>query len=100
MGTTSKASHQPVIRQENADSQNPVLQQVLKDLRETQMRYSEEHEIVGDAYSTSFSASFIRVHMQRDPESTKICHEGALSIFQEQRLAIKYTTTVTDIAYC
>jgi len=93
-----KLLNQPLIRKSEEESNNPVLKQVLHDLRDAQIRYGKDHAKVGDAYN---ALGLIRVHMEHDAAGARICHEYALTIFQrEKRLAKENATTLNDIAYC
>merc|ERR1719223_2320757 len=78
-------------------SSNPVLKQVLHDLRRAQMQFGTHHQKSADAWN---ALGLIRVHMQRDAEGAKQCHEYALTIFKEQRMPEQTATTLNDLGYC
>ena len=90
--------NQPLIqRDEEEEYNNSVLKQILNDVQDAQTRYGRDHEKVAVSYS---ALGLIRLHMQRDPEAARRCHEYALTIFREKRLAKQIATTLNDIAFC
>ncbi|MGK3736337.1 MAG: tetratricopeptide (TPR) repeat protein [Bacillariaceae sp.] len=89
--------NQPLIQRDEEESNNLVLKQILNDVRDAQTRYGRDHEKVADSYN---ALGLIRVHMQRDPEAARRCHEYALTIFREKQLEKQVATTLNDIAYC
>mmetsp|Transcript_92439 Transcript_92439/g.188108 ORF Transcript_92439/g.188108 Transcript_92439/m.188108 type:complete len:171 (+) Transcript_92439:83-595(+) len=88
---------QPMIDVRDEESSNPVLKQVVHDLRDAQLRFGTHHQNCADAWN---ALGLIRVHMQRDPEAARKCHEYALTIFQERRMAKEMATTLNDLGYC
>jgi tetratricopeptide (TPR) repeat protein len=90
-------SEKPTIDVRDEESTNPVLKQVLHDLRRAQMQFGTHHQKSADAWN---ALGLIRVHMQRDAEAARICHEYALTIFQEQQMAKETATTLNDLGYC
>lgn len=76
---------------------NPVLKQVLHDLRRAQMQFGTHHEKSAEAWN---ALGLVRIHMQRDAEAAKKCHEFALAIFREQEMAEETATTLNDLGIC
>ena len=88
---------QPMIDVHDEESNNPVLKQILHDLRDAQLRFGKHHQKCADAWN---ALGLIRVHMQQDAEAAKKCHEYALTIFRERQLAKETATTLNDLGYC
>eukprot|EP00536_Pseudo-nitzschia_multiseries_P011618 jgi/Psemu1/206372/e_gw1.406.38.1 len=88
---------QPTIDLHDEESSNPVLKQVLHDLRDAQLRFGSAHQKCADAWN---ALGLIRVHMQRDAEAARKCHEYALEIFRQRQLAKETATTLNDLGYC
>mmetsp|Transcript_24585 Transcript_24585/g.67859 ORF Transcript_24585/g.67859 Transcript_24585/m.67859 type:complete len:169 (-) Transcript_24585:1535-2041(-) len=88
---------QPTIETHDEESSNPVLKQVLHDLRDAQLRFGSSHQKCADAWN---ALGLIRVHMQCDAEAARRCHEYALKIFRQQQLAKETATTLNDLGYC
>jgi tetratricopeptide (TPR) repeat protein len=86
-----------ILRQEEEDMSNPVLQQVLSDLRDCQSEYGYRHGKVADAWN---ALGLIRVHMQRDAEAARQCHEHALRIYKENLQLTETAITLNDLGYC
>ena len=87
----------PMIDVDDEESSNPVLKQILHDLRRAQMQFGTHHQKCADAWN---ALGLIRVHMQRDAEAAKKCHEYALTIFREKQMAEQTATTLNDLGYC
>ena len=87
----------PTIDVRDEESTNPVLTQVLHDLRSAQVQFGTHHQKSADAWN---ALGLIRVHMQRDAEAARLCHEYALTIFREQQMAKETATTLNDLGYC
>jgi tetratricopeptide (TPR) repeat protein len=89
---------QPMIPlQEEEDMSNPVLRQVLSDLRDCQCEYGCQHGKVADAWN---ALGLIRLHMQRDAEAARQCHEHALRIYKENLQLTEAAITLNDLGYC
>lgn len=87
----------PAIDVRDEESTNPVLKHVLHDLRRAQIQFGTHHQKSADAWN---ALGLIRVHMQCDAEAARICHEYALTIFQQQQMAKETATTLNDLGYC
>ena len=87
----------PTIDVTDEESSNPVLKQCLHDLRRAQMQFGTHHQKCADAWN---AIGLIRVHMQRDAEAARKCHEYALTIFREKSMAKETATTLNDLGYC
>jgi len=87
----------PTIDVRDEESTNPVLKQVLHDLRHAQMQFGTNHQNCAGAWN---AIGLIRVHMQRDAEAARKCHEYALTIFREKQMAKETATTLNDLGYC
>jgi len=75
--------------------QEVVLRQVLADMKRFRLE--------GCAYKvaeTWNSLGLIRLHMQRDAESARECHEEALRIFRELGEKKLMAITLHDLGYC
>ena len=102
--STSQPLHQnigtlekPTIDVTDEETSNPVLKQVLSDLRRAQMQFGIHHQKCADVWN---ALGLIRVHMQRNAEAAKTCHEFALTIFREKSMAAETATTLNDLGYC
>eukprot|EP00542_Grammatophora_oceanica_P021442 CAMPEP_0194048030 /NCGR_PEP_ID=MMETSP0009_2-20130614/26617_1 /TAXON_ID=210454 /ORGANISM="Grammatophora oceanica, Strain CCMP 410" /LENGTH=152 /DNA_ID=CAMNT_0038693823 /DNA_START=210 /DNA_END=668 /DNA_ORIENTATION=+ len=81
-----------------------VLQAVLQDL-ETYKKGGHEHSAqqptkVAETYN---SLGLIKLHMQKDPQGAKECHEEALRILQEDMTVYNPKTiavTLNDLGFC
>jgi tetratricopeptide (TPR) repeat protein len=87
----------PTIDVNDEETTNPVLKQVLHDLRRAQMQFGTQHQKSADAWN---ALGLVRVHMQRDAEAARKCHEYALTIFREKLMAKETATTLNDLGYC
>jgi tetratricopeptide (TPR) repeat protein len=85
------------LLQEEEDMSNPVLRRVLSDLKHCQSEYGYRHGKVADAWS---ALGLIRVHMQRDAEAARQCHEHALRIYKENLQLTEAAITLNDLGYC
>ena len=94
---TVEESERPTIDITDEKTSNPVLKQVLHDLRRAQMQFGTHHQKSADAWN---ALGLVRIHMQRDAEAAKKCHEFALTIFREQEMAEQTATTLNDLGYC
>ncbi|KAG7338879.1 expressed tetratricopeptide repeat protein [Nitzschia inconspicua] len=85
--------------QEETDdhSDNPVYNQIMRDLRQAQKMYGDNDSKVADAWN---ALGLVKIHMQRDIQGAICCHEHALRIFQEQKLAKETAITLIDLGYC
>mmetsp|Transcript_3995 Transcript_3995/g.9520 ORF Transcript_3995/g.9520 Transcript_3995/m.9520 type:complete len:166 (-) Transcript_3995:74-571(-) len=92
-----EALEKPTIDITDEESSNPVLKQVLSDLRRAQMQFGIHHQKCADAWN---ALGLIRVHMQRDAKAAKSCHEFALTIFREKEMPEETATTLNDLGYC
>lgn len=85
------------LLQEDEDTQNPVLREILLDLKRSQQEFGYSHEKVAEAWN---ALGLIRVHMQRDAKKAKQCHENALRIFQDNFMPAETAITLNDLGYC
>lgn len=76
---------------------NPVLKQVLQELDDTQNTYGKLHPKVAEAWN---ALGLILVHMERDADEARRCHECALAIFKEVHFAKETAITLNDLGYC
>jgi len=65
---------------ESESDGNPVLGRVLSDLRTAQHEYGSCHDTVAEAWN---ALGLVHVHMRRDTEAAKVCHQEALRIFSK-----------------
>ena len=87
----------PTIDICDEQTSNHVLKQVLHDLRRAQMQFGTHHQKSAEAWN---ALGLIRVHMQRDAEAARKCHEYALTILREEQMPKEIATTLNDLGYC
>lgn len=76
---------------------NPVLKQILQDLEDYRKEYGNVHPKVAESWN---ALGLIRVHMERDADEARKCHEYALAIFKEKKLVVDTAITLNDLGYC
>lgn len=76
---------------------NPVLQQVMTDLKVARQAYGDNDCNVAEAYN---ALGLVKLHMQNNVQAAKLCHEQALAIYQNKQLAKETAITFADLAYC
>ncbi len=76
---------------------NPVLHRVIVDLRTALHEFGNNHNSVAEAWN---ALGLVRVHMQRDAEAARICHEEALRIYIKNQEDIETAVTLNDLGYC
>lgn len=94
---TLEDAERPIIDITDEKTSNPVLKQVLHDLRKAQMQFGTHHQKSADAWN---ALGLVRIHMQRDAVAARKCHEFALTIFRDQQMAEETATTLNDLGYC
>jgi tetratricopeptide (TPR) repeat protein len=87
---------EPIVPDEE-DTTNPVLRQVLIDLRDSQAEYGYNHGKVADAWN---ALGLIRVHMQRNAKAARVCQEHALKIYKSNLQLTEAAITLSDLGYC
>ena len=87
----------PMIDVSDEETSNPVLKKVVHDLRRAQMQFGYHHEKCAEAWN---ALGLIRIHMQRNAEAARKCHEYALAIFRDHDMAQETATTLNDLGYC
>mmetsp|Transcript_23175 Transcript_23175/g.54803 ORF Transcript_23175/g.54803 Transcript_23175/m.54803 type:complete len:167 (+) Transcript_23175:118-618(+) len=87
----------PTIDVTDEETSNPVLKKVIHDLRRAQMNFGYHHEKCAEAWN---ALGLVRIHMQRDAESARKCHEYALAIFRDHDMTLETATTLNDLGYC
>lgn len=75
--------------------ENIVLRQVLADLKRHRLEGASQK--VAETYN---SLGLIRLHMQRDAQAARECHEEALRLFQELGDKKLMAITLHDLGYC
>jgi tetratricopeptide (TPR) repeat protein len=118
----SSSTNHPLIGIDDEETSNPVLKQVLNDLKQAEQTYGSNHYIVVDSWN---ALGLIRIHMQRDVIGARKCHQHALNIIflhtqnnptkssplssssssssstpSSNSLSRQTATTLTDLAYC
>jgi len=87
----------PTIDMDDEESSNPVLKGVVCDVRRTQMQFGVHHPKYAEAWN---ALGLIRIHMQGNAEAARRCHEYALTIFREKKMAKETATSLNDLGYC
>ena len=86
----------PVI--EEACTGNPYLNRVLADIKCFQENECCNKEALAEAWN---ALGLIRLHMQRNANEARKCHEQALRIYQShQELSVPTAITLNDLAFC
>jgi tetratricopeptide (TPR) repeat protein len=94
----------PLIEEqgENHDTGIPALNTVLSELKSFQKRDLEHGEESVELAETWNALGLVRLHMQRDAEEGRKCHEEALRIYRgkcdEDRVAV--AVTLNDLGNC
>jgi tetratricopeptide (TPR) repeat protein len=89
------------LLEEGGDTGNPALNRVLSELKSFQKRDLEHCEESLDLAETWNALGLIRLHMQRDAEEARKCHEEALRIYRkcdEDRVSV--AVTLNDLGNC
>jgi tetratricopeptide (TPR) repeat protein len=91
----------PLI-EDGGDTGNPALNKVLSELKSFQIRDFEHCEESADLAEMWNALGLIRLHMQRDAEEARKCHEEALRIYRkmcdEDRVSV--AVTLNDLGSC
>jgi tetratricopeptide (TPR) repeat protein len=87
----------PATGPQHDSCNNPVLEQILQDLKDCQKEYGRVHPKVAEAWN---ALGLIRVHMERNADEARKCHEYALAIYKDLKLAKETAITLNDLGYC
>jgi tetratricopeptide (TPR) repeat protein len=96
-GQSIPGDHLRVTAAQHDPCNNPVLKEILEDLEDCQKVYGNVHPKVADAWN---ALGLIRVHMERNADEARKCHEYALAIYKEMNLAKEIAITLNDLGYC